>query len=101
MFETANYIEAGLWAVIGSAFLLITVMRPKDQRARAAIAGVAFLLFGVSDVVEARTGAWWRPWWLLAWKGLCLAVLFGLLREHLRRRSAPTRNAHIKGRGRH
>ncbi|MBE7458640.1 MAG: hypothetical protein KJ057_17160 [Phycisphaerae bacterium] len=40
---------------------------------------MTFLAFGASDVVEADTGAWWRPWWLLAWKAACLAVLLTLL----------------------
>jgi hypothetical protein len=39
------------------------------------IVGTLFVLFGSSDVVEAQTGAWWRPLWLLAWKGVCLGSL--------------------------
>jgi len=30
------------------------------------------ILFGVSDIIEVSTGAFWRPWWLLALKGTCL-----------------------------
>ncbi len=95
MFETANYIEAALWAVIGLVFLFMTMKRRKGQRSRLFIAGIAFLFFGMSDVVEANTGAWWRPWWLLAWKGMCLAVLFGLLRGHLLRKRDAMRNTPI------
>jgi hypothetical protein len=36
---------------------------------------VALVAFGVSDLVEIRTGAWWSPWWLLAWKAGCLAAM--------------------------
>jgi hypothetical protein len=43
----------------------------------AIVASVLFLLFGLSDLVEAQTGAWWRPWWLLMWKGLCIVGLAG------------------------
>ena len=50
---------------------------------------IAFLLFGFSDYVEAHTGAWWRPWWLLFWKGACLAVFLGLLIAHYAKKRAP------------
>ena len=62
MFETANYIEAALWAVIGLVFLVVS-MRRGGRRRVTALAAVTFLLFGGSDVVEVQTGAWWRPWW--------------------------------------
>ncbi len=29
-------------------------------------------LFGISDFIEIRTGAWWSPSWLLILKGACL-----------------------------
>ena len=35
---------------------------------------IIFILFGISDFVEMATGAWWRPWWLLAWKTLCIVL---------------------------
>gem|GEM_PF-3089523 len=43
-----------------------------------AAASVFLALFGVSDFVEVHTGAWWRPWWLLAWKGDCIFALAGI-----------------------
>jgi hypothetical protein len=36
---------------------------------------VALAAFGGSDLVEARTGAWWKPWWLFAWKTACVVSL--------------------------
>ncbi len=47
-------------------------------------AAVSFILFGLTDFVEMRTGAWWHPWWLLAWKGGCVAVMVGLLLTYRR-----------------
>ena len=85
MFETANYMEAGLWGLIGLAFLGHAAIRDDAKRRHRIGAGILFVLFGISDVVEAGTGAWWRPWWLLAWKGACLIGLLLLLREHVRR----------------
>jgi hypothetical protein len=30
--------------------------------------GLTFICFGISDVVETRTGGWYKPWWMLVWK---------------------------------
>ena len=80
-FVTANYIEAGLWTAIGTGFLLHASL--KHGRASSLIAAIAFLFFALSDVIETRTGAWWRPWWLLAMKGSCLAVFLVLLARYV------------------
>lgn len=92
MFETANLIEAGLWIVIGAAFWVYVLVRGPASRATAIIAGVVFVAFGLSDVVETQTGAWWRPWWLLLWKGACLGVMGWLLVRHLRASSTRPRS---------
>jgi hypothetical protein len=86
-FVLSNRIEAGVWMSIGTAMLIGGVRRRGIERIDCLIAGVTFLIFGGSDVVEATTGAWWRPWWLLVWKGLCLLVLLTLLIRYARRRS--------------
>jgi hypothetical protein len=89
MFRVANHLEAGLWAVIGLLFLLGALRRRQGVRRMAVFAGVVFLAFGASDVVEVRTGAWWRPWWLLVWKTACVLAMFGLLvRYYVSQRTA-------------
>lgn len=85
-FQLLNYAEAGLWALIAVGCIIAASRRP--TRAPLLVAGGAFLLFGLSDVVEASTGAWWRPWWLLVWKGLCLLVFAALLLRYVRARRA-------------
>ena len=45
---------------------------------------IAFFFFGISDVIEARTGAWWRPLWLLVLKGACVIVLLVGFRNYYR-----------------
>jgi hypothetical protein len=70
-----NYIEAAFWSVIGLAFIVRGRKRCAPFFSLPLIAGTVFVLFGASDVVEAQTGAWWRPLWLLAWKGACLGGL--------------------------
>jgi hypothetical protein len=69
-FIYANYAEACLWAAM-AVIVIIKLRTPSGI-----ILAMALLLFGLSDVVETRTGAWFRPWWLFVWKALCvLAIL--------------------------
>ena len=86
MFETGNYVEAGLWIAIALAFAASCVWRGSDKKTCVA-AALTFLLFGVSDIVEVQTGAWWRPWWLFAWKAACVLSMICLLVRWLRRRT--------------
>jgi hypothetical protein len=76
MFVLSNRLEAGLWTIIGIGCLVSAL---RTRKTEAFIAAMTFFAFGGSDVVESHTGAWWRPWWLLAWKGLCLLVFLILL----------------------
>ena len=80
--RTANYLEACLWALIG----VVVLVRAKGSRKKTLVGAVFFLLFGMSDIVEARTGAWFRPWWLLLWKGGCLAGILWWARGYFRAR---------------
>jgi hypothetical protein len=77
-FILINRIEAGLWIAIAAIMLLQSLRLPR-VRALAIIASVAFAAFGLSDIVETHTGAWWYPWWLLAWKGVCVITFAVLL----------------------
>lgn len=91
-FVTANLIEAGLWALIGLGLITSAISRKQSSvnQRLSVIAGLAFLAFGLSDVVETHTGAWWRPWWLFAWKAGCvltLAILLGIYLRGKRRSS--------------
>ncbi len=80
MYVVANRIEAGLWIIIGAAFLVAAIRR-QNQRRGLLILAFAFVAFGISDLVEIRYGQWWDPWWLLAWKGVCVLVfLIALIR---------------------
>ena len=37
----------------------------------------AFVFFGISDLVECFSGAWWEPPWLFVLKVLCVLALVG------------------------
>lgn len=39
------------------------------------VAFFSFIAFAVSDIIEAHTGAWWRPLWLLGLKSACVLAL--------------------------
>jgi hypothetical protein len=90
-FRMANYLEAGRF-LIGAGFAVVAWRSTGIARRDCGVAAATLVLFGISDIVEADTGAWYRPWWLLAWKGLCLLVLSWLLWRYMRslrlRRSA-------------
>ena len=57
----------------------------------AVVAVVALFWFGISDFIEARTGAWYRPPGLLLWKAACVAALLHCLFRYaaLTKRNAP------------
>ncbi|KZN39399.1 hypothetical protein N480_00790 [Pseudoalteromonas luteoviolacea S2607] len=40
-------------------------------------ASITLIAFGVSDIIEASTGAWWRPLSLLFFKAGCVLTLLG------------------------
>ena len=73
---TFNLVESLVWFSFGTALLVAALFRPPGFR-YGIVAGLAFLAFGASDLVEMQTGAWFRPWWLLLWKATCVTVLVG------------------------
>ena len=83
-----NSLEALLWGFIALSLLISSIFHPR-HRGRLLLASLTFLLFGLSDLVEISTGAWWRPWWLLLWKAACLIALFLLWLSFRRRRKSP------------
>ncbi|MFO0893111.1 MAG: hypothetical protein U0790_28735 [Isosphaeraceae bacterium] len=70
-----NLIEGGFWAIFALVLVIGSQRRTPSFRRLGWLAATISLAFGLSDLVEARTGAWWRPWWLLVWKGLCVTGL--------------------------
>ncbi len=75
-----NFLEAILWLSVAAGFALAFYRRRGNPNLTLA-AGLLFLAFGISDFVEMRTGAWYKPWWLFAWKAATLvglAVVFVL-----------------------
>lgn len=67
-----NEVEAGVWLLIAIVFLVFSFKAVGEKRKLGVVCFVAFLIFGISDIIESRTGAWWRPLWLLAVKIPCV-----------------------------
>jgi hypothetical protein len=75
VFVVGNWIEAAVWMLIAFGLVVQSFRVAPQLRRIQRVLAMAFLLFGVSDIVETQTGAWWRPPWLLAWKAICLATI--------------------------
>ena len=83
-----NFLEALLWFLMGAGFLTAAIFRTSKVQYRPLMIRVAawFLLFGISDLIEMQTGAWWRPVWLLVLKVACVLGLAGCLMSYYKRR---------------
>jgi hypothetical protein len=92
-----NATEAVFWI----ALAVLTALFGRGTRgftSRTQAATVVFLAaFGVSDIIELYTGAWWEPPALLVFKALCLtglvlcaSVIYG---RRWRGRQAPSNSA--------
>ena len=76
-----NLIEAGVWFVLAVVLFVYALRSEKRLRPTLFVLVATLAVFGGSDLVEARTGAWWKPWWLFVWKAVCVVTLFaGFLR---------------------
>lgn len=73
-----NLVEGVLWVGIGIV-LLWRSRSPQGVRFPIIVAGVTFILFGISDFIEIRTGSWFEPPWLLLWKVGCVVSLVSCL----------------------
>ena len=73
--DAINVIEVCWWTGCGIVVLARTLRSGVRPRGQGFLLAATFVLFGLSDVVELQTGAWWRPWWLLVWKAACITVL--------------------------
>ena len=78
-FGVFNFVESVFWMGLGVGLVVYDFMKSKGGMVLKVLGGV-FVVFGVSDIVEVYSGAWWRPWWLLVWKGSCVFVIvWGIL----------------------
>ena len=83
-----NLVEAGIWFLCALA-LAWKLRGAGPLRGIYGTLCAGFLVFSVSDLIESRTGAWWRPWWLLVMKAACAAVFLFGFRAYYRVRRGP------------
>ena len=77
-FHHFNLIECGLWIVFSLVLGIKSLLAAPALRRIFGLLSVAFLAFGFSDYVEAHTGNWWTPLWLLCLKASCILMfVFG------------------------
>ncbi|HEX8834861.1 MAG TPA: hypothetical protein VF719_11705 [Abditibacteriaceae bacterium] len=81
---TFNIAECFLWLVISIVLLIKSTRVSPDLRKTLRMLSVSFFLFGISDYIEAHTGAWWTPLWLLFLKGGCIMVFVLGFRNYYR-----------------
>ncbi|MCB9757961.1 MAG: hypothetical protein H6753_06040 [Candidatus Omnitrophica bacterium] len=70
-----NFCEAIFWFVYAFVCWKLPLF-PKDQTSRRRTwVAITFIFLGFSDLVEMNSGGWWKPWWLLVWKGTCVIIV--------------------------
>jgi hypothetical protein len=93
--DVINIIELIWWPALGIYVAVRSRGQAPHWRGLGFTTALVLIAFGISDAVELTTGAWWKPWWLLAWKATCIAALLAatVLRRRFKRRqgrSAPS-----------
>jgi hypothetical protein len=73
-FEIVNWGEVILWPAIGVGCLVYGLKKGSGADRILWILAPTFVLFGISDFIELRTGAWWKPLGLLVLKAACISV---------------------------
>ncbi|OGR81926.1 MAG: hypothetical protein A2X32_05485 [Elusimicrobia bacterium GWC2_64_44] len=85
-----NFVEAAVWILIGFYLFFRSKASATGQGKDYLLLSALFLAFGLSDVVEVYSGAWWKPWWLLAWKALnAIGLLYLAGKLYLAERGKP------------
>ena len=79
-----NQFEAALWFAISAVLFYKYLSAKPESRPFALPLPLAFFVFGISDLIESQTGAWWEPWWLFVMKTACVLVFLQAWIVHLR-----------------
>ena len=85
-----NTAEALVWIVIALVIAARASFPRPSPRRIGFIASAAFVAFAGTDLIEAKTGAWYRPLWLLAYNAVCVAFIVGCYVKYLSLRNAPS-----------
>lgn len=78
-----NMGEAISWIVLAIIVAIRANMAHPSLRRLGFLVAAAFFAFAGTDVIESRTGAWYRPWWLLAYNAACVTIILGCYIRYL------------------
>ena len=70
-----NLFEAMLWFAIGMILTLRSRVVAQRFKRLCLVAGLTFFVFGMTDICEIYTRAWFKPRALLALNAACIIVL--------------------------
>lgn len=77
-----NIIEGVFWCAISMILLQKYIKCENNIKPLALLSSVFFLIFGISDFIEASTGAWYKPISLLLLKASCICVFLYCLQRY-------------------
>ena len=82
---TFNYLEAILWIGIALTVAILPISGSHYAPYKRVLfsASALLVIFAISDVIEAHTGAWWQPIELLLVKSFCVVGLLLCVRSYL------------------
>lgn len=80
-----NYTEGAFWVAIGALIFLLCKKAPTKFFHLARYSSFVLVLFGLSDLVEARVGSFFEPGllWLFVWKALGVVGLLAIIPWYL------------------
>ena len=78
-----NVAEAVFWLVLAVIVAMRVRLAHPSSRRLGYLSAAAFLAFAGTDLVEAKTGEWYRPLWLLGYNAACVALLLGCYLQYL------------------
>ncbi len=93
VYETFNYFECTAWITIAVVLPFWFRRGPPEKRGVIFRASITFVVFGISDYIEAPTHGR-LPWWLWTWKLLCAGYLLKCRYDYIGRENFRWRDRH-------
>lgn len=82
-----NVIEAGIWLALATWFLFLAVRRKTSLKKFFLVFSFTLVVFGISDIIETQTGAWYKPFGLFLLKAVCVMLIAGCVFVFFRNRT--------------
>lgn len=81
-----NFVEGCWWLISGGIVFIHRRGWKERNRGAGLLLAITLVAFGISDFWEVNSGAWFRPWPLLALNVVCVLVFAALGFRRLRQR---------------